>query len=107
MSEIAEHGESEAARVSAYALLAKYLGISDKIDHRVQNARNDALAARMARFSIEDLRKLAGPDEPWPVVDVQSRAASEHHGERLPRSLREGVPRGGVPRGGKRLEGVG
>ena len=31
--EIAEHGESEAARVSAYALLAKYIGISDKHDH--------------------------------------------------------------------------
>lgn len=62
VGQIAEHGESEAARVSAYALLAKYLGISDKVDHRVVHARLPE------GLTLEELRALAGVGEPFAAL---------------------------------------
>jgi phage terminase small subunit len=60
---IAEHGESEAARVSAAALLAKYLGISEKHDHRVVHAQLPE------GLTLEELRRLAGVDPDWPTLN--------------------------------------
>ena len=67
LGEIAEHGESESARVSAYALIGRYLGISEKWDvHHHGGGLPEGLTA-------EEIRAIAAPLLPdWPEPDVPS-----------------------------------